>query len=85
MPDRSQPKPTLARGKAATEEPIKVCLLGATGAGKTCFLAGLAVLSEPDRKSIIDVLHDNKGTADYLDSLQDTLRSGNWPPPNNAA
>jgi len=66
------------------EEPIKVCLLGATGAGKTCFLAGLAVLSEPDRASIITVLHDNKGTADYLDSLQDTLRNGQWPPPNNA-
>jgi hypothetical protein len=84
MPERSQQKPTVARAKASAEEPIKVCLLGATGAGKTCFLAGLAVLAEPDRKSIIDVLHDNKGTADYLDSLQDTLRSGHWPPPNNA-
>ena len=71
-------------GTARVEEPIKVCLLGASGAGKTCFIAGLAVLSEPDRASIITVLHDNKSTADYLDSLQDTLRSGQWPPPNNA-
>lgn len=84
MPDRSQTTPATSRRAESRDEPIKVCLLGATGAGKTCFLAGLAVLAEPDRASIINVLHDNKGTADYLDSLQDTLRSGHWPPPNNA-
>lgn len=84
MRDRSQSKSSTSRRAESRDEPIKVCLLGATGAGKTCFLAGLAVLAEPDRASIINVLHDNKGTADYLDSLQDTLRSGHWPPPNNA-
>lgn len=63
---------------------VKVCMLGAKGAGKTCFLAGLAVLSEPNRKSIITAIHDDPETADYLDSLQATLRSGAWPPPTTA-
>jgi hypothetical protein len=84
MPDGVGTARAEGRSALPVKEPIKVCLLGATGAGKTCFLAGLAVLSEPDRASIITVLHDNKGTADYLDSLQDTLRNGQWPPPNNA-
>ena len=84
MPDESPTNSARRSGPTGSAEPIKVCLLGATGAGKTCFIAGLAVLSEPDRASIITVLHDNKSTADYLDSLQDTLRSGQWPPPNNA-
>ena len=63
---------------------VKVCLLGAKGAGKTCFLAGLAVLSEPNRRSIITAIHDDPETADYLDSLQATLRAGAWPPPTTA-
>jgi hypothetical protein len=63
---------------------VKVCMLGAKGAGKTCFLAGLAVLSEPNRKSIITAIHDDPETADYLDSLQATLRAGAWPPPTTA-
>ena len=63
---------------------VKVCMLGAKGAGKTCFLAGLAVLSEPNRKSIITAIHDDPETADYLDSLQATLRGGAWPPPTTA-
>lgn len=63
---------------------VKVCMLGAKGAGKTCFLAGLAVLSEPNRQSIITAIHDDPETADYLDSLQATLRAGAWPPPTTA-
>ena len=72
-----------SRGRLRRPRQIKVCMLGAKGAGKTCFLAGLAVLSEPNRKSAIKAVHDNQDTADYLDSLQVTLHSGAWPPPNN--
>jgi len=84
MPDASSSHHAQPYRRAANYEPIKVCLLGASGAGKTCFLAGLTVLSEPDRASLITVLHDNTKTANYLDSLQNTLRSRQWPPPNNA-
>lgn len=63
---------------------VKVCMLGAKGAGKTCFLAGLAVLSEPNRKSIITAIHDDPETAKYLDGLQATIRAGAWPPPTTA-
>lgn len=62
----------------------KVCVLGAKGAGKTCFLAGLAVLSEPNRNSPITLIHEDTKTADYLDSLRATLRRGVWPPPTTA-
>jgi hypothetical protein len=68
----------------ARRRQVKVCILGAKGAGKTCFLAGLAVLSEPNRESIVTAIHDDPETADYLDSLQATLRAGAWPPPTTA-
>ncbi len=87
MPEQSTPNAASQASQASQagcSRQVKVCMLGAKGAGKTCFLAGLAVLSEPNRKSIITAVHDDSDTADYLDSLQATLRGGAWPPPTTA-
>lgn len=84
MPETKMPAAPSGSGIEDRQRQIKVCILGAKGAGKTCFLAGLAVLSEPNRKSIITAIHDDPKTADYLDSLQATLRAGAWPPPTTA-
>jgi hypothetical protein len=84
MAETEMPTTTSAAVTQDRQRQIKVCILGAKGAGKTCFLAGLAVLSEPNRKSIITAIHDDPKTAGYLDSLQATLRAGAWPPPTTA-
>ncbi len=60
-----------------------VCLLGSEGSGKTCFLAGLAVLREPNRPSALTVIPTDTVTVEYLDELAQTLRCGQWPPPTN--
>lgn len=62
---------------------IRVCLLGSEGSGKTCFLAGLAILGEPNRASPLTVTPTDQVTASYLDELGNTLRRQEWPPPTN--
>jgi GTPase SAR1 family protein len=69
--------------KSVNERRLKIFIMGAKGAGKTCFLAGLSVLSEPNRASSIQVAHDDSETADFLDDLRSTLRQGQWPPPTS--
>ena len=64
-------------------EPIRVCLLGSEGAGKTCFLAGLAILAEPNRATSITVSPTDTVTSEYLDELSGTLRRQQWPPPTS--
>jgi hypothetical protein len=58
-------------------------LLGSEGSGKTCFLAGLAVLAEPNRRTHITVTPTDTVTVEYLDELARTLRCQQWPPPTN--
>ncbi|QGJ70970.1 Hypothetical protein PBC10988_26730 [Planctomycetales bacterium 10988] len=67
----------------AGKEPIRVCLLGSEGSGKTCFLAGLAILGEPNRPSNMTVSPADTTTANYMDELATTLRRQEWPPPTN--
>src|SRR5271157_5039567 len=61
----------------------RVCLLGSEGSGKTCFLAGLAVLGEPNRHTRVTVKPTDSVTVDYLDELSRTLRCQQWPPPTS--
>jgi hypothetical protein len=72
-----------SKKKRDNERRLKIFILGAKGAGKTCFLAGLSVLSEPNRASSIQVAHDDSDTAGFLDDLRSTLRQGQWPPPTS--
>jgi len=64
----------------AKREPVRVCLLGSEGSGKTCFLAGMALLREPNRDSPITVTASDSDTVDYLDELAQTLNRRYWPP-----
>lgn len=69
--------------------PIRICVLGSEAAGKTCFLGGLAILSEPNRASEIHVIGAELDTAStngspsqqFLNEVARTLRAGDWPPP----
>jgi len=85
MEDQEQPGPN--------KPPIRICVLGSEAAGKTCFLGGLAILSEPNRDSHIHVIGADAdgGTAaesgsgarsqQFLNEVARTLRAGDWPPP----
>lgn len=68
-------------GPPPRHAPIRVALLGSEGAGKTCFLAGLAVLLDPTRpQGPLAVVPNDKGTVSYLRELAATLRGQSWPP-----
>ena len=61
-----------------SENLIRVQMLGGSGVGKTCFVAGLALLSEQsDRQSFV-LANDNETKA-VFDSLRETLAGGRWP------
>lgn len=79
MPDNDEKVQTAKE----TSNLIRVCLLGSEGSGKTCFLAGLAILGEPNRKSPLTITPTDQVTASYLDELANTLRRQEWPPPTN--
>lgn len=67
---------------SASKNILNVCLLGSPAAGKTCFIAGLAILGEPDRNSPFTIA--SKGSShQYLRELGKTLRSRAWPPATN--
>jgi hypothetical protein len=57
-----------------------ICLLGGPGSGKTCFLAGLALLSESTQKNSFQ-LKGKSGTESHLwlTELSRTIRAGQWP------
>lgn len=59
---------------------FRVCLLGSEGAGKTCFVAGLAVLGEPNHATPLNVRATDTLTVKYIDELRTSLRSAQWPP-----
>lgn len=58
-----------------------VCILGAPGSGKTCFLAGLAFLAESTQHNIYQIKGE-RGTSTHrwLADLARTIRGGDWPP-----
>ena len=61
-----------------------VTLIGTEGTGKTCFLAGLAVLGlDPLSKTPFLVLPPDEETKRYLNNLMGTLQNGSWMPPTN--
>lgn len=70
-------------GNKLPSSPVRVCLLGSEGAGKTCFLAGLAVFQEANRGTSIEVRAFDPVTARYLEDLRLTLRRQSWPPPTS--
>ena len=59
-----------------------ILVLGSEQAGKTCFLAGLEVLSEADRESDFSLSSEGKAK-DYAHSLASNLRAQKWPPPTS--
>lgn len=68
---------------ASRHSPIRVCILGSEGAGKTCFLAGLAILGEPNSPSSITATPRDSVTASTLTDLATALRRRQWPPATN--
>ena len=61
-----------------------VTLIGTEGTGKTCFLAGLAVLGlDPISRTPFLVLPPDEETKRYLNNLMGTLQNGSWMPPTN--
>ena len=61
-----------------------ITLIGTEGTGKTCFLAGLAVLGlDPIGKTPFLIFPPDEDTKNYLNSLRDTLLNGSWMPPTN--
>lgn len=81
MRNKTQGGQTQESSARSNKRRLKVFIMGATGSGKTCCLAGLSILSEPNRKSPIHITHDDPVTAEFLGQMQSTLRSGQWPPP----
>jgi hypothetical protein len=65
------------------ESPTQVCLLGGRAAGKTCLLAGLAILAEAHRQTSVVVRGRDEATIARLDELARTLRARDWPSPTN--
>lgn len=61
---------------------IRVCLFGSRAAGKTTFLAGLAVAKDPTRPDCVEVRASGDTKYD-MDAFAATLRDGRWPPPTN--
>jgi len=57
---------------------IRVQMLGGSGVGKTCFMAGLALLNEQSDGRTF-VLPTDDTTKAVFDSLRMTLSSGSWP------
>lgn len=66
---------------------MRICILGSEAAGKTCFLGGLAILSEPNRHSAIHVIGADQAPESgspsqrFLNDVARALRAREWPPP----
>ena len=61
-----------------------ITLIGTEGTGKTCFLAGLAVLGlNPANSTPLQIIPPDEKTKKYLNNLRDTLQNGSWVPPTN--
>ena len=58
--------------------PVRIQMLGESGVGKTCFLAGLALLNEQTGGRSFVLPTDDKTKA-VFDRLRETLVKGRWP------
>lgn len=74
-------KPVAGHHKQAN--PPRICVLGAVGAGKSTFLAGLAVLGEPNRRSGLTLAGRDDTTQATLLRFAKMLRGREWPPATN--
>ncbi|MBF0498907.1 MAG: hypothetical protein HQM09_02135 [Candidatus Riflebacteria bacterium] len=61
----------------------RICILGASRAGKTCFHAGLSVLAQPDRPSSFQIFGSNPESHKYIDGIGESLSGGQFPTPTN--
>lgn len=79
----SQPRNRSLPGEVAKSDiPVRIQMIGGSGVGKTCFLAGLALLNQQtDGRSF--VLPTDAGTKAVFDKLRDTLSTGHWPEKTN--
>lgn len=59
-------------------QPVRIQMLGESGVGKTCFLAGLALLNEQTGGRSFVLPKDDKTKA-VFDKLRETLVQGRWP------
>jgi len=59
-------------------KPVRIQMLGESGVGKTCFLAGLALLNEQTEGNSF-VLPTDDRTKAVFDKLRETLVKGRWP------
>jgi len=66
--------------QSSGKKTTRLCLLGAESAGKTCFIAGLGILGEPQRQSDFHVLGRNEDSQKYLNELVNALHARIWPP-----
>ncbi|MFN9344192.1 MAG: TRAFAC clade GTPase domain-containing protein, partial [Planctomycetota bacterium] len=65
---------------ASEKNLIRVQLLGGSKAGKTCFIAGLALLNEQsDGETFVLVNDQNSETMAVFNELRQTLSRGRWP------
>lgn len=62
----------------ASGQTLRLQLLGGSGVGKTCFIAGLSLLAEQSAGQSFVFPTDNVSKKTF-DTLRETLRGGNWP------
>lgn len=62
------------------QEAITIFILGARGAGKTSFLTGLSILSQPNQKSHFQLLPKDNRTAQLITDIRNQVQLGEWPP-----
>ena len=65
------------------QEQIKVFILGARGAGKTSFLTGLSILSQPNQKSNFLMLPKGEESTKRVEDMRSRVRLGEWAPADN--
>jgi hypothetical protein len=66
--------------RKTNEKSFRVHMLGGTGVGKTCFIAGLALLNrQSNRESFVLVKNECSQTKQVFNSLRKMLESGRWP------
>lgn len=70
---------------ATSKRDYPVCLLGAMAAGKSSFLAGLAIRGGATQQSSLTIHGNDPASVDYLTELADALRLQQWPSPTNRA
>ncbi|MDR2755463.1 MAG: hypothetical protein LBC20_07120 [Planctomycetaceae bacterium] len=70
-------------GSNLNKNNFRVSLLGVEGAGKSCFLAGLAFLGFDPLQPSLKIYPQDSETARYLNSLDRAFQNESFPPPTN--